>query len=108
MRRVKRGADGVVSPAKRFAELTTTPALRATPPFQGGEKQTLLDFEFQHLDAGCADVAQPARDSRFLPIEFSGADDPSAIRAFRDGFHEFAAVQNNPQAGRVCVIGNTD
>src|SRR5881628_3044132 len=30
------GADGVVRPAKRFAELTT-PALRATPPLRGGE-----------------------------------------------------------------------
>src|SRR5438094_6642382 len=30
------GADGVVRPVKRFAELTT-PALRATPPLRGGE-----------------------------------------------------------------------
>ena len=32
MRRVKRGADGVVSPAKRFAELTTpAPFIEASP-----------------------------------------------------------------------------
>ncbi len=35
-RRCAEGADGVVSSAKRLAELTT-PALRATPPLRGGE-----------------------------------------------------------------------
>ncbi len=42
MRRVKRGADGVVRPAKHFAELTTPArqlllSCRATPPLRGGE-----------------------------------------------------------------------
>src|SRR5262245_56295300 len=53
MRRVKRGADGVVGLAQRFAGLTT-PALRAFPPFQGGEKSLV------HMDSVVLALLRPA------------------------------------------------
>src|SRR5262249_55920551 len=66
------GADGVVRPAQRFAELTT-PALRATPPLRGGEYPPLIrhcNYEKWYLGGEFAAFRATQPRPRGCPVRF--------------------------------------
>src|SRR5207253_4297945 len=69
-----------------------------------GSRSASLYFELHDFDARCSNIAEPAGDAGFLPIEFPASEAPSAIRVSGHAFDKLASIQNDPDAG--CRLRN--